>query len=99
MGSEYLYNNTPQYRLYDTIFTGYNNKLRPRYHPEDPVEVGLEFELNTVSGLVGGQTPGDSGAKQSLRFYCFVGALVPVINYMFVHMSSACILSIAFRMK
>ena len=52
VATNYLYNNTPQYRLYNTLFSDYNTKLRPRYHPEDPVEVGLEFELNTVSGLV-----------------------------------------------
>ena len=48
----YTLNNTAQYRLYNEVFRDYNTMLRPRYHPEDPVEVGLEFELNTVSGLV-----------------------------------------------
>ena len=48
----FFYNDTPQYRLYDQLFTGYNTKLRPRYNATEPVEVGIEYELNTVAGLV-----------------------------------------------
>ena len=43
-----------RYRLYQNMFVKqeYNRKLLPRVHSGTPVDVDLEFELNTVSGLV-----------------------------------------------
>ena len=43
---------TAQYRLYNELFSDYEPHLRPVHIPADSVVVSLEFELNTVSGLV-----------------------------------------------
>ena len=39
--------------LYNFLFTnGYNSKVRPREDITEAVKVEVEFELNTVGGLV-----------------------------------------------